>query len=65
MEKKEKWYFTFGVGTPYRGRHVVIEGTADSTREEMWERFGPKWAFQYTEKQYTEIIKRWPTTELK
>lgn len=44
---KEKWYFTFGIGTVNRGRFIVLFGTKDKTRKEMFSRFGENWAFQY------------------
>jgi len=51
----EKWYFTFGCGSddPHRNCYTVIEAKdyADA-RKEMIRRFGVKWAFQYSEKQW-------------
>lgn len=48
------WVFTFGAGhvhpitgAPLDNRFVRIRGTHDSAREEMFARFGPKWAHNY------------------
>ena len=41
------WYFTFGCGQEHAGKYVVLFGTCQSTRDEMWKLFGEKWAFQY------------------
>lgn len=54
-----KYYFTFGSGHhDTHGRslakyYVVVEA-ADyrAARQEMFEAFGPKWAFQYTEEEF-------------
>lgn len=47
MEKN--YIFTFGVGHKYGGHYVKIRGTYENAREEMFERFGKSWAFQYEE----------------
>lgn len=48
------WFFTFGFGHthPLTGESLAnkgirFEGTYESARSEMVERFGIKWAFQY------------------
>ncbi len=48
-----KWYFTFGFGQVHEGRYHVIEGSYKDARERMVEKFGKKWAFQYSEEQWT------------
>jgi len=53
-EKKENWYFTFGVGHGNRMFCVRIVGTYGSARERMFELFGKVWSFQYSEKQFNE-----------
>ena len=52
-EKLETYYFTFGVGQKYEGKFVKI--TAESymdARAKMVDRFGTKWAFQYSEDEW-------------
>lgn len=52
MKNTKKWYFTFGCGTedPHRNCYTVIEAESyESARNEMFNRFGSKWAFQYSE----------------
>jgi len=47
-EVKQDWYFTFGYGhDPGIGYYAVFHGTYGSAREEMIQRWGKKWAFQY------------------
>lgn len=46
------WIFTFGCGQENAGKYVKIHGTYSSARERMFERFGDKWAFQYTAEEY-------------
>jgi hypothetical protein len=41
------WYFTFGSGHKHPNGYVKIHGTFDEARQEMCNRFGEKWAFQY------------------
>ena len=48
----ERYYFTFGVGIdkPHRCCYHVIEAASyEQARDEMFRRFGDKWAFQYDE----------------
>jgi hypothetical protein len=48
-------YFTFGSGQQHAGCYVVIPApTPDEAREEMMNRFGNKWSFQYSEKEWNE-----------
>ena len=51
----ERYYFTFGVGIdkPHRNCYHVIEAESYmAAREEMFNKFGECWAFQYTEQQW-------------
>lgn len=59
MQKKQNWYFTFGYGHAYPDGYVKIHGTFAEAREKMFERFGPKWAFQYDEEAFMPQIERW------
>lgn len=51
----EKYYFTFGIGQSLlANRYVEIEAeNYEAAREIMIESFGTKWAFQYTEEEWT------------
>lgn len=64
MEKTENWYFTFGSGHAHPNSYVKIHGTFGSARDQMHKMYGPKWAFQYTEKEFMPQIKRWGLTEV-
>lgn len=67
----EKFYFTFGNGHEHENKYVVIEtDDYEEAREEMFSRFGNKWAFQYTEDEWTDeegftIAEDWDLAELK
>lgn len=43
-----KFYFTFGCGQPHENCYHVIEAENwGKARDEMFRRFGAKWAMQY------------------
>lgn len=74
MEKTERqsvmkrWYFTFGCGIddPHRNCYTVIEAESyESARDEMVRRFGVKWAFQYSEEEWTIDPKTDPCFDIK
>lgn len=46
MEEKD-WIFTFCNDHQYPNSYVKIHGDFRHAREEMFVRFGSKWAFQY------------------
>lgn len=46
-ERIQPWFFTFGYGQVHQNQYVCIRGTFASAREEMFRRYGDKWAFQY------------------
>ena len=48
-DKRQWWYFTFGVGQPHEGHYVKFFGTYDEARTAMVEKYGARWAFQYNE----------------
>jgi len=49
-----KYYFTFGFNHVHKNCYHVIDAKGRSeAREKMFERFGKKWAFQYSEEQWT------------
>ena len=45
----EWYYFTFGVGQPHAGKFVKIRGTFEESRQKMFDKYGDRWAFQYSE----------------
>ena len=49
------YYFTFCGNQEHAGHYVKISGTYFSARQEMHNRFGEKWGFQYEEQEW----KRW------
>lgn len=67
--EKQNWYFTFGTGHEHADRFVKIYGTFIEARNEMFERFGSAWAFQYSEAEWERMridpLRFWPMpTEL-
>lgn len=56
--KVQPWYFTFGGGHAHPQGYVRIEGTFDEARQEMFEKWGVKWAFQYNEQEFLPQIQR-------
>ena len=65
--ERGNWYFTFGCGQERAGHYVQIFGTFGEARVEMFRRYGSRWAFQYSEKQWNEMKNdpdrrwEWPT----
>lgn len=63
---RQPWFFTFGTGQEIlANKYVRIWGTFEEARSYMFESFGAKWAFQYGEKEFEPIRKRYGLTELK
>lgn len=56
----ETWIFTFGQGQEHAGHYVRIRGSYGSAREEMFRRYGDKWAFQYSEQEWQDWLDRKP-----
>ena len=52
--EKTNWIFTFGSNHVFPRRYVKIYGTYQSARQKMYDAFGSKWAFQYTEQEWKE-----------
>ncbi len=50
------WIFTFGSGQPNAGHYVKISGDYDSARQEMIDRYGLEWAFQYSEQEWNDWV---------
>ena len=57
----ETWIFTFGVGQQHEGKYVRIRGTYGEARQKMFDLFGDKWAFQYSEKEWIDWENRRPS----
>lgn len=48
-----KYYFTFTQKQSLlKDKYIVVEGTFGEAREQMFENFGAKWAFQYNEQEW-------------
>jgi len=48
-EGKQDWFFAFGYGHKFGPNgYIKIYGTFNSARDEMNERFGNNWSFQYS-----------------
>ena len=48
MEKTQDFFFTFGLGTILKDKYAKINGTFESSREEMFRLFGSNWCMQHT-----------------
>jgi hypothetical protein len=60
-----KYYFTFGFSQPHEGGYHVIEAEDSAkAREEMFRKFGEKWAFQYDSAEAAGV-ERWNLREVK
>ena len=63
-QKDKNYYFTFGYGqNPGVGKYVKFYGTYDSARDQMVQRFGAKWAFQYSEERFLPLKEKFNLTE--
>ena len=63
-EQKQWYYFTFLYGSEYRHNYVRFYGTYSEAREQMFEYFGDKWAFQYDEKEFAGQIEKFGLQEI-
>jgi hypothetical protein len=68
-ERRQRWYFTFGVGQPNAGRYYVVdEATFAEARERMFAVFGREWAFQYDDADWhkggVSQADKWHLTEI-
>ena len=61
---EQDWIFTFGCGQEHAGHYVKIFGTFDSARDEMIKRFGDRWCWQYSAKEYFAEPERHDEVEL-
>lgn len=55
VEAPQDWYFTFGCAHQHPNGYVKIRGTFGSAREEMMNRFGRIWAFQYDSPEHAGV----------
>ena len=55
-----RWIFTFGYGQQHQGKYVKISGTFGEAREKMFKKYGPEWAFQYSEEEWEKWERIWP-----
>ena len=62
--RRERWYFTFGSGQEHQGMYVVLAGTLEGTRAEMFARFERKWSMQYEEDEGKRLAEKWGWQEL-
>ena len=58
IDKECWWYFTFGCGQPHAGHYVKFYGTYSEARQKMTEQYGLEWAFQYSEEEWREWVRR-------
>lgn len=54
---KRYWIFTFGCGQEHAGYYVKIYGSFMEARRKMVDRYGYKWAFQYSDKEWAKMEK--------
>ena len=69
MDDRQWYVFTFGSGQRYAGRYVKFFGTYYEARQQMIDLFGLEWAFQYSQDEWDDWVRRVPPymveTELK
>lgn len=61
----EKYYATFGTGHTFCDKYVELEFEDEVTaRHAMFETFGPKWSFLYSEEEFKGYPEKWNTSKL-
>ncbi len=56
VDENQIWYFTFGIGQPYAGFCQPIQAkSCEEAREKMFEKYGDKWSFQYSQEEWTKM----------
>lgn len=62
------YIFTFGCGQLHAGKAVKIAGNFKEARQKMFAKYGPRWAFQYSEEQWNKFLndpdRCWPIEEI-
>ena len=58
---KQYWIYTFGAGQKHEGKCVrIYADDYGDARQKMVDKYGSEWAFQYTEKEWDDWLKRKP-----
>lgn len=61
MSETKQWYiFTFGVGQQHAGHYVKFFGTYAEARQQMIDKYGLSWGFQYSEAEWNDWLQRKP-----
>ena len=55
IPEEEEWIFTFGYDQEHAGHYVIFSGSYGEARNKMCEKYGNKWAFQYSKKEWDEM----------
>lgn len=58
MTNEGWYYFTFGWGQQNGGHYVKFYGTYETARQQMIDRYGLSWGFQYSEDEWKLWVKR-------
>lgn len=59
-EPEQWWVFTFGCGQEHYGYIVKVQGTFSSARSKMFNKYGDKWAFQYSLEEWGAWLRQKP-----
>lgn len=57
QDPEQWWIFTFGCGQEHAGYYVKVYGTYAGARAKMFDKYGDKWAFQYSAVKWDELSK--------
>lgn len=58
------WIFTFGSNQPNAGHYVKFFGTFQEARQQMMDKYGLAWAFQYSEYEWNRYRELHPFVQL-
>jgi len=58
------WIFTFGSNQPNAGHYVKFFGTFQEARQQMVDKYGLTWAFQYSEYEWNRYKEQHPYLKL-
>lgn len=61
---KTWWIFTFGSNQPNAGHYVKFFGTFQEARQQMVDKYGTAWAFQYSEYEWNRYKELHPYLKL-
>lgn len=63
--EKQKFFLTFGYGSPFRNKYVEMEAEdAKDAIQRMFSRFGSSWAMIYTPEEFAGQIEQFGLTKL-